>query len=407
MASKSAPPEGTAAEKETVIPMPTKVSLGAQAKKHEGLIDYSMVDGTNLFAPANPDSPLLAPLKGLKKAGLIPQGTYIYDANHPIRLLFRLTGTAAKMALLSSSFWLIISVHVLLLICYYQTDHNKIRIDTTPGNTPWPFLRSSTYAGFLGTLVSFVLVFQTTQSYARFFVQYDACNLVAKAAWQFTTDLRTRFDDDRFPGASIVRQKLLNYCIACCYLGFAWLPHYKKNDLHVWALKRVHDRQLLTLEEEALILALPEGVKPVFSVVKWTMYLIFQEFRAGHITERTHDTLAGAFLRLFNGFSTLYEYAATPVPFAFHHLLNVMAIGYLLILAYTQVFSSGYWSIFPMLLTVLCTLGIRELSNALADPFGCDETDIPVLDSVLIWDWFFTDCAMGHIEKFKYSVESA
>lgn len=97
----------------------------------------------------------------------IPHGTYIYDANHPIRLLFRLTGTAAKMALISASFWLIICVHVLLLICYYQTDHNKIRIDTTPGNSPWPFLRSTTYAGFLGTLVSFVLVFQTTQSYSR------------------------------------------------------------------------------------------------------------------------------------------------------------------------------------------------------------------------------------------------
>lgn len=56
-------------------------------------------------------------------------------------------------------------------------------------------------------------------------------------------------------------------------------------------------------------------VVPPAQVVKWTMYLIFQEFRAGHITERTHDMLATAFLRLFNGFSTLYEYAAMPVRF--------------------------------------------------------------------------------------------
>jgi hypothetical protein len=58
-----------------------------------------------------------------------------------------------------------------------------------------------------------------------------------------------------------------------------------------------------------------------------------------------------------------------------------------------------------MALTVLCTLGMRELANALADPFGSDETDIPVLDNALLWDWFFTSITMNPIKKFKYSVE--
>lgn len=31
------------------------------------------------------------------------------------------------------------------------------------------------------------------------------------------------------------------------------------------------------------------------------------------------------------------------------------------------------------------TLGIRELSCALADPFGQDETDIPILDYAAKW----------------------
>jgi predicted membrane chloride channel (bestrophin family) len=38
-----------------------------------------------------------------------------------------------------------------------------------------------------------------------------------------------------------------------------------------------------------------------------------------------------------------------------------------------------------MALTAMVTLGIRELSNTLADPFGSDETDIPVLDYVAKW----------------------
>jgi hypothetical protein len=100
----------------------------------------------------------------------------------------------------------------------------------------------------------------------RFFAQYDACNVVAKGAWQFCTDLRSRFDDDRFPGATAVRQKLLNYCVATIYLGFGWLPHYKQNNLHVWVFNLVHEKQLLSAEEEAEILGMPEGARPVFAV---------------------------------------------------------------------------------------------------------------------------------------------
>jgi predicted membrane chloride channel (bestrophin family) len=50
-----------------------------------------------------------------------------------------------------------------------------------------------------------------------------------------------------------------------------------------------------------------------------------------------------------------------------------------------QVTSSYFYGLIPMALTAMVTLGIRELSNTLADPFGSDETDIPVLDYVAKW----------------------
>lgn len=70
MASKSSPPEGVD-PKETAIPMPGKATGSRAHKDLEGLIDYSLVTGANLFSPPVKDSPLYARLKGLKKAGLV------------------------------------------------------------------------------------------------------------------------------------------------------------------------------------------------------------------------------------------------------------------------------------------------------------------------------------------------
>jgi hypothetical protein len=71
----------------------------------------------------------------------------------------------------SYSFWLVMITHLFLDVMYYIVGDQHTRIDSTTNRqsqvTHWPFLRTTTYTGFLGTLVSFCLVFQTTQSYNR------------------------------------------------------------------------------------------------------------------------------------------------------------------------------------------------------------------------------------------------
>ncbi|GAQ79686.1 hypothetical protein KFL_000360020 [Klebsormidium nitens] len=358
------------------VEMPEK---GAHLSE-EGVIPLAATEGLNIFHLSKPN-PFLKDLEPLKKAGLIPPGVLLYNANTPLRLLFRLSGTIVRAVLFSYSFWLIMSVHVFLSVMYYRMGFQHTRTDTTNvKHTDWPFLRSSTYTGFLGTLVSFCLVFQTTQSYNRFFRQYECCGEIVRNARAFHRAMRGVFDDGTCPGAKATRHRLYKYIIAKMYLGFAWLPHYRRVQVNVWVFDYLRREGFFTPQEAEQIANIPKHAKPFGMIAKWIQLLLHREQQRGNISDRALDRLMTNIRGLNRHVGILNEYASMPVPFAFYHLLNVMAIGYLLLLAYTQVFSSYFYGIFPMALTALVTLGLRELSNALADPFNEDDTDIAILD---------------------------
>ncbi|GAQ91243.1 hypothetical protein KFL_007500030 [Klebsormidium nitens] len=286
------------------------------------------------------------------------------------------------MVLQSLSFWLIMAIHIFILVFYYKVGHGHTRTDATTSDSAWPFLRSGTYSGFLGIMTSFCLVFQTTQSYTRFFEQYNACCRVISNSYAFATALRSLFDGNRFEGALEVLQELHRQSMAMLYLGFGWLPHYKTNNIHMWILERLESLELVTAAEQERILGLSGDALPFFEMYYAITHTLYRELELGHISERTLDRVNTYFEAVTVGLVSLYEYSNMPVPFAVYTLLNVMALGYLVVLAYTQILPSYFYSIIPVFLTVVCTLGLREVSNALADPFGCDDTDIPVLDYV-------------------------
>ncbi|GAQ86941.1 hypothetical protein KFL_003220030 [Klebsormidium nitens] len=358
------------------------------AGKYHGIIPFEIAEGHDFFNK-NKGNKYMAALKPLKQANLIPEGTYIYDASHPLRLLLRLPGTAVLETLKSYSFWMVMLTHLILVILYYKVDFQHTRIDSS--NTPatqrsqWPFLRTTTYSGFLATLVSFCLVFQTTQSYNRYFKQYEAVVDMRRGAISFHQHIRSLFADDAFPGAREMRMKLHKYCLALFYCTYGWFPHYQEKSLNIWVFNYMCELELFTPEEKAELLSLSKTSKPHQWVSKWLTYTLYQEHKRGHLTARSLDRLLGYTGKIGMNINMLFEHVQMPVPFAFYHLLNLMAIGYLLLLAYTQVSASYFYSLVPLALTTLVTLGIRELSNALADPFGRDETDIPILDYVAKW----------------------
>ncbi|GAQ85756.1 hypothetical protein KFL_002530010 [Klebsormidium nitens] len=375
--------------------LPTKGAvtpgLGDDDVRLAGATLFGKPQGKELSGFQEP-SPYEAALIPLKQANL-----------HPIRLLFHLGASSIKMVFQSVSFWGLIAAHLLLLVFYYKVSNQHSKVDTaTADGYPWPFIRSSTYAGYLGSLVSFCLVFQTTQSYNRFFQQYTACCEILSSSSAFAMGIRTHFPDGAFPDAAAVRTRLQKYLMAQLYLGFTWLPHYKANNLHEWAFGHVSKMGLLLPEEEGKLLALPHSAVLYLEIELLIEDLLFREFARGHISERSHDYLAQFKGSMMNNFDLIYNLAAMPVPFAFYQLLNVMAIGYLALLCYTYISLSYFYSLVPFALTALVTLGLRELSNALADPFGADETDIPILDKVAAFHGFCERVVAAEPSSFEF-----
>lgn len=73
---------------------------------------------------------------------------------------------------------------------------------------------------------------------------------------------------------------------------------------------------------------------------------------------------------------------ANPIPFAYYHLMNVILIFNIgLTATFTALFRS-YMSVFPFAIGLLVYMGMREISCALADPFGRDSIDFPIPDFI-------------------------
>ncbi|GAQ79685.1 hypothetical protein KFL_000360010 [Klebsormidium nitens] len=193
--------------------------------------------------------------------------------------------------------------------------------------------------------------------------KYECCGEIVRNGRAFHRTMRGVFDDGTCPGAKATCHKLYKYIIAKMYLGFAWLPHYRRVQVNVWVFDYLRREGFFTPQEAEQIANIHKNAKPFGMIAKWIQLLLHREQQRGDISELALDRLMTNIRGLNRHLGILNEYASMPVPFAFYHLLNVMAIGYLLLLAYTQVFSSYFYGIFPMALTTLVTLGLRELCN--------------------------------------------
>jgi hypothetical protein len=71
---------------------------------------------------------------------------------------------------------------------------------------------------------------------------------------------------------------------------------------------------------------------------------------------------------------------ANPIPFAYYHLMNVILVFNIMLLATFSGLFRSYASVFPFAVALLVYMGLREISTALADPFGRDSIDFPVPD---------------------------
>ena len=80
------------------------------------------------------------------------------------------------------------------------------------------------------------------------------------------------------------------------------------------------------------------------------------------------------------------------VPLAYFHLINALTIGTVIIFSYAAAMAATDWKIFVVIWIGVAVgiLGMREVAVQLAEPFGDDDTDLPVVDYVIHTMHFLT-----------------
>ncbi|GAQ87423.1 hypothetical protein KFL_003520020 [Klebsormidium nitens] len=339
-------------------------------------------------------------LEELRKAGIIAKPTIMYDESSPVAALTAFGGTALKTVLLRPDFYLIMLVHIVLSYLYYDVWHNPVIPAASTGQEqPWPFISAATIA-IPGSMIVFFLVFHTSQAYTRFFTQYLAYRGIEGKISRIASELRTNLPDGSFPEARVERLKIARWLLSFLYLGLANLPQYKDNGVLDWAWKQVLQLELLTEKEENKLKALPKGQSHAKELMSWISQKLYRLEKDGRIDAFCQNGLLSQLYDAGSGLSLLKNHVVMPVPFAFFHLQNFILIIYLLLLAYTYTMFARYWSILAMFLTCLSLLGLRELACALSDPFGNDDTDLPIFDYVIeIHAFISTFVSMPGLEK--------
>merc|ERR1711953_717678 len=93
------------------------------------------------------------------------------------------------------------------------------------------------------------------------------------------------------------------------------------------------------------------------------------------------DMLAGLFSKLYHVRECQAEIVALmelPMPFQYFHIMNLMLVLNLILWAYALGLVESYFAPVIFLFVQLMFQGLRELSVALSDPFGDDDTDFPL-----------------------------
>lgn len=110
---------------------------------------------------------------------------------------------------------------------------------------------------------------------------------------------------------------------------------------------------------------------PSFMLLQWSMKLYREKL------PRLNE-LDKMYLCVRKCQEDVVELLELPMPFQYYHIMNVMLLLNLLLWAYAMALQDSYWANVIFAFVQLMFQGLRELSIALADPYGTDDTDFPV-----------------------------
>jgi predicted membrane chloride channel (bestrophin family) len=279
-----------------------------------------------------------------------------------LTVLAKWRGTVLPRVLCRPIFWVLMSAH----LCFYYI--NNYRTDITLPPLPWKLTTVPT------TLLVFFLVFYSANCYTRYYALYNHCMGMSGTVMAFTGLLRVHL-----PKAS--PDKLWN--LSRLMIASVYLLYFQLSGGASDGGKRVTMSEWEVLLQTGLISQEEQkradnfrGFRP-FLLQIWALralqdHLAEDKEKGPGANLKSFETLA---IQLRSHCAEIVDQMTQPVPFPYYHTLTLMLSLNLLMVSYSLIEFETILTIPCFFIIVLVTIGLKETSIALADPFGSADVD--------------------------------
>jgi predicted membrane chloride channel (bestrophin family) len=235
-------------------------------------------------------------------------------------------------------------------------------------------------SGFL----TFFLVFFSSQSYNRYFLQYN--KLMLAKGCVFNLAILTGANFPRPKAQRIVRW--LNTAFLLAFVGLSEV--YEE---HNFFLPLVEMYKLLTQSELDRIQTVGVDSHGIAyrEVLSWVVRENNALKKERVISEKVEDAMWKEIVKLRDNLEVIFDMDDQPIPFVYVHLIYIISMVYLPLMAYALAYNVAVEAqshgveligVACLFLTSLFVLGLRDLGFVLQDPFGEDLQDLSVMHYV-------------------------
>jgi len=295
----------------------------------------------------------------------------IYDSAQMLGNLKKYHGTVLPGLFHRPSFWICIVVYAASTACFKLEDQCGAYVPQIA-------------LGDLGTpqgLLVFFLVFYSNQCYGRFRGEYknlkkiegNLRTLASIARHAFCVVKPENTNDSHVKYKSIELMRLFG---ASYYLMFACLY---KGEMHEFNLKSAYQAGLLTFQETEALRPETRGMR-WYRCLDWAYQVIVEAVEEGACEKKAEKELAEMVLKTRELMNDIVFEFQMPIPLAYYHLITLLTLTVTVLYSFAAGSETATNSLFGLvyLTSIIGLLGIREVGMQMAEPFGDDDTDLPV-----------------------------
>lgn len=295
--------------------------------------------------------------------------------------------TVFSLVIWRGEFWFFVILHICFVV--FAKEYNGLAVvDLT-----WEGVASTNF------FLTFLITFFNGHCYNRYLQMYAHSMRIIDQLVLFVHEVVVTLAHSGLESERILTTK---YALAIAYIHFMCLAN---GTVTPSGWREIVQKGLLTANEVDQLTLLPLRSTDMAQVVAGWALQAFDEalnhdslwtigsMRIVHAHNRA-DTCITKALRACWETRTLIS---LPIPFPYFHLLNVALIFNAFAIGCVASFFQTYLTVVPYTMSLLMFFGLREISCAMADPYGTDDVDFPI---PAFLDYIFDTCVVL-LETFR------